>query len=167
MPDWLQRQLESKGKISRHQRVGSDGKMIEIETVENEISGIVKVLGKLCEQDHSIETAYLCHPAVQFIGKTKKEGNFCGYRNIQMLVSYIRRSQAQGCEDFLEGPPSILRLQALIEDAWDKGFNSEGRLETGGILRTRKYIGTPEVGQTANRSDQCLLRARIYLFHDY
>jgi zinc finger-containing ubiquitin peptidase 1 len=146
MPNWLHRQLESGGKISRHQHVGSDGKMIEIETVENEISRIVKVLGKLCEQDQSVETAYLCHPAVQYIGKIKNEGNFCGYRNIQMLVSYIRGSQAQGCEDFLERSPSILRLQALIEDAWDKGINSEGRLETGGILGTRKYIGTPEVG---------------------
>jgi len=129
MPNWLHRQLESGG-----------------ETVENKISGIVKVFGKLCEQDHSVETAYLCHPAVQYIGKTKNEGNFCGYRNIQMLVSYIRGSQAQGC-DFLERSPSILRLQALIEDAWDKGINSEGRLETGGILGTRKYIGTPEVGK--------------------
>ena len=33
----------------------------------------------------------------------------------------------------------------MIEQAWDMGFNSSGRIETGGIKGTRKYIGTPEV----------------------
>lgn len=33
----------------------------------------------------------------------------------------------------------------MIEDAWDAGINLEGRIETGGIRGTRKYIGTPEV----------------------
>jgi len=40
---------------------------------------------------------------------------------------------------------SILELQALIENAWDKGFNSAARVETGGIVDTRKHIGTAEV----------------------
>ncbi|KAF5864975.1 hypothetical protein ETB97_005862 [Aspergillus alliaceus] len=35
-------------------------------------------------------------------------------------------------------------LQDMIENAWDMGFNSIGRIETGGIRGTRKYIGTPE-----------------------
>ena len=33
----------------------------------------------------------------------------------------------------------------MIERAWDMGFNVNGRIETGGICGTRKYIGTPEV----------------------
>ncbi len=33
----------------------------------------------------------------------------------------------------------------MIESAWDKGINDTGRIETGGIRGTRKYIGTPEV----------------------
>ena len=32
----------------------------------------------------------------------------------------------------------------MIESAWDKGINDTGRVETGGIRGTRKYIGTPE-----------------------
>lgn len=88
-----------------------------------------------------------------------REGGFCGYRNIQMLVSYLVKTQAQakakakengngdrnGPEYFKEGVPSILQLQDLIERAWDLGFNSTGRTETGGIKGTRKFIGTPEV----------------------
>ncbi|KAL8976058.1 MAG: hypothetical protein Q9177_006925, partial [Variospora cf. flavescens] len=35
-------------------------------------------------------------------------------------------------------------LQELIESAWDRGINAVGKVETGGIRGTRKYIGTPE-----------------------
>jgi hypothetical protein len=45
---------------------------------------------------------------------------------------------------FPDGAPSIPQLQHLIEAAWDAGYNSTGRIETGGIRGTRKHIGTPE-----------------------
>ena len=61
-----------------------------------------------------------------------------------MLVSYIQGAGGVGCERF-DKNPSIRRLQELIEDAWDRGINEEARAETGGIIGTRKYIGTPEV----------------------
>ena len=32
----------------------------------------------------------------------------------------------------------------MIEEAWEKGINSQGKVETGGVRMTRKYIGTPE-----------------------
>jgi zinc finger-containing ubiquitin peptidase 1 len=111
----------------------------------SEPAGIIEVLGRLCDQDTSVQAAYLCHPAVQCINKTKKEGNLCGYRNIQMMISFINGAKAQGSEHFPNGLPSVLGLQDLIEEAWDKGINGEGRVETGGIRGTRKYIGTPEV----------------------
>ena len=41
----------------------------------------------------------------------------------------------------LQNNPPALRD---VEKAWDKGINSRGRAETGGIRGTRKYIGTPE-----------------------
>jgi len=106
---------------------------------------VIEVLGRLCDRDESVEAVYLCHPAVQLITKTPKEGNLCGYRNIQMMISYIASAEVQGSQHFANGVPSVLRLQDLIEDAWDKGVNSEGRVETGGIRGTRKHIGTPEV----------------------
>jgi hypothetical protein len=75
-----------------------------------------------------------------------REGGFCGYRNIQMMISFIRNANLDGWEHFEGGIPSILELQDAIERAWDKGINVFGRIETGGIKGTRKFIGTSEVG---------------------
>jgi hypothetical protein len=62
-----------------------------------------------------------------------------------MLASYMIGARAFGAEHFRGRVPSIFRIQDDIEQAWDNGFNAQGRLETGGIRGTRKYIGTPEV----------------------
>lgn len=72
-------------------------------------------------------------------------GGFCGYRNIQTLVSYLIATRSPGSEHFGNRLPTVLEIQDLIEQAWDKGYNPRGRLETGGIKQTRKFIGTPEV----------------------
>lgn len=61
-----------------------------------------------------------------------------------MLISFIIHAQAPGAHLFAETYPTILQIQDLIENAWDLGHNSHGRLETGGIKGTRKFIGTPE-----------------------
>ena len=76
-----------------------------------------------------------------------REGGFCGYRNIQMIISFIRNAKSDGHLHFLRSVPSILELQDAIENAWDRGFNDFGRIETGGIRGTRKFIGTSEVCQ--------------------
>lgn len=62
-----------------------------------------------------------------------------------MLTSHIIGSKLDGSEKFADTFPTIFQLQDLIENAWDMGFNTQGRIETGGIKGTRKYIGTPEV----------------------
>jgi len=72
-------------------------------------------------------------------------GGFCGYRNIQMLISYIVGAEAFGAELFGNRVPPVFDIQDLIEAAWDMGYNPQGRIETGGIKGTRKFIGTPEV----------------------
>ena len=145
MPVWLREQLETGSTVSKTLRPNSDRKIVHIDMPNNETTRIINILSKLCTQDSSVEAAYLCHPGVQYISKTKREGNFCGYRNIQMLISYILYTQTEGHDMFMGKMPSVLVLQQLIEDAWEKGFNSVGRVETGGIKGTRKYIGTPEV----------------------
>ncbi|KAI8633122.1 DUF1671-domain-containing protein [Xylariaceae sp. FL1651] len=124
MPDWLVSLLKK-------------GKYISTE-------GIVPVLAGLLEQSSSTEYAYLCHPAVQHISKLRREGGFCGYRNIQMISSYVVGAHADGAEKLGGGIPSIFQIQDFIEDAWDMGINASGRVETGGVKGTRKYIGTPE-----------------------
>jgi hypothetical protein len=84
---------------------------------------------------------------VQHVSRLKKEGPFCGYRNIQSLCSYIVGTKAGGWErlERKEGRlPSVLEIQEWIEAAWDKGINADCRAETGGVRGTRKYIGTYE-----------------------
>ena len=109
------------------------------------ISNIISMLGQLSALKSSVTSTYICHPSVKYITKLKDEGSFCGYRNIQMLISFILGSASESQDPaFTNGIPSILTLQDMIEEAWEHGFNSEGRIETGGIRGTRKHIGTPE-----------------------
>ncbi|PLN75900.1 DUF1671-domain-containing protein [Aspergillus taichungensis] len=144
MPSWLRRLLEKGAKRTRSNRIATDGTLNKYETVENETPGIVPVLARLCRQDKSVGRAFLCSPNVCHVSKMSMEGSFCGYRNIQMLISYIKECHCPGHEYFPGPSPTILQLQDMIERAWDLGFNSVGRLQTGGIRGTRKFIGTPE-----------------------
>ncbi|OJD39020.1 uncharacterized protein BKCO1_300083 [Diplodia corticola] len=145
MPHALYKQIEAGPKVSVMTRIGRDGRLIKHEVVDNETPGVLPVLAQLCGIDKSVDQAYICHPSTLHIFKRPREGGFCGYRNIQMLVSYIQGAQAQGHSQFPPRTPGILVLQDLIEQAWDMGINEVSRIQTGGIRGTRKYIGTPEV----------------------
>lgn len=154
--------LEKGGRTSKRTHLTTDGKLARQTTVENETDKLIPVIAKLCEQDKTVQRAFLCNPKVRHICKLSREGGFCGYRNIQMLVSYITKTQSLGHTHFPHGVPSILDIQDLIEQAWDMGFNSTGRTETGGIKGTRKFIGTPEVSYDSLMMDFRLL---ILMYH--
>ncbi len=107
---------------------------------------LIPALVSLLERDDSVEKAYLCHPSVRYIGKIKGEGNhFCGYRNIQMLMTYLMDIRPNPLQRLKGRIPSVLELQDMIEDGWARGMNAYGLVQTGGIRGTRKHIGTPEV----------------------
>jgi hypothetical protein len=127
-------------------RITQDGKLSRHVIFENESPNVVPALAQLCRQDKSVQRAFFCSAHVHQISKLPREGAFCGYRNIQMLVSYLQESRGPGSAHFPDALPTILQLQNMIERAWDLGYNSVGRTETGGIMGTRKYIGTSEVG---------------------
>jgi hypothetical protein len=61
-----------------------------------------------------------------------------------MMTSYISGTQSQGYYHFDNKVPTIFQIQEFIERAWDLGIQKQGRIDTGGIRGTRKYIGTPE-----------------------
>lgn len=125
MPEWLVNMLKTNGQV-----VGHD---------------VIPVLEQLLQQSASTEYAYLCDPSVQHVSKLRREGGFCGYRNIQMMCSYILATSYTGTHNNFGGEiPSIFDIQEFIEAAWDRGINKQGRVETGGVRGTRKYIGTPE-----------------------
>ncbi|KAL4787765.1 peptidase family C78-domain-containing protein [Aspergillus varians] len=144
MPSWLLRMLDRGNTTIKLNRITSDGKLSKHVIVENETPNVIPVLARLCRQDESVQRAFLCSVHVHHISKMPREGGFCGYRNIQMLVSYMQGSRGPGSDHFRGALPTILQLQDMIEHAWDMGYNSVGRTETGGIKGTRKYIGTSE-----------------------
>ncbi|KAK6584509.1 hypothetical protein PZA11_002733 [Diplocarpon coronariae] len=144
MPPWLIKILESDGEIKTTNQLDENGKMRRVKICPNMTAGIVPVLEQLVDQDTEVEYAYFCDPAVKHVSKLRREGGFCGYRNIQMMCSYILGAESQGYEVFDDKIPSIFQIQEYIENAWDIGINSAGRIETGGIRGTRKYIGTPD-----------------------
>ena len=145
MPMWLRKLLEEASKPEVTNKIGTNGALVKMTRLPNETPGLIPVLAQLCEQDRSVQQVFFCHPGVRHVAKVPKEGGFCGYRNLQMQISYIRDAHAEGFEHFSDSSPSIFKLQEMIEDAWDRGHNSQGRIETGGVKGTRKYIGTSEV----------------------
>ncbi|SZF04188.1 unnamed protein product [Blumeria hordei] len=154
MPAWLFNLISNKDGIVKTVNRIENGRSIKLEICPNIVPGVIPILAQMFAKDESTKIAYLCHPEVKQISKLKKEvvphklillGGFCGYRNIQMMASYIIASNSQGHEIFNGKIPSIFEIQEYIEDAWDLGINPQGRVETGGIRGTRKYIGTSEV----------------------
>lgn len=106
--------------------------------------GVIPVLAQFLAHSPDTKCAYLCDPATEHVSRLKTEGSFCGYRNIQTMVSYIVNARYPGYKAFKGRLPSIFEIQDIVEAAWDRGINSVSRIETGGIRGTRKFIGTPE-----------------------
>ena len=140
------KQIRDGESARRLNRIGRNGQLYTERIVDNEVPGLIPIIPRLCAAStEGFRALYLCHPSVHHVHKGSNPGHFCGYRNIQMLVSYLRGAKAKGRERFGTALPGILQIQDVIEDAWDRDPHSVGRQETGGIRNTRKWIGTPEV----------------------
>ena len=110
------------------------------ENASNRAGNVISKLSELLESDSTVERAYLCSEDTNQVWQTSHEGGtFCGYRNIQMLVSASKSSMSSG---IFRSVPSI---QNAIEEAWDNGHNAQCRDQMQGIRNTRKYIGTLEL----------------------
>lgn len=145
---------------------------------ENMSPPTIPLLKSLSEADSLVREARFCTSSVKHISKSPAEGNhFCGYRNIQVQLTYIMESFPSVLKS-MSSVPSILMLQEMIENAWDLGINPNGRLQTGGIKDTRKHIGTQEaclisitsVTALINQQAQTLLKSlkltcKVNAFH--
>ncbi|KAL1302551.1 hypothetical protein AAFC00_002933 [Neodothiora populina] len=145
MPRWMYDELRYGAPIRKVNKIGKDGRIVRESLVENEVPGLVSVLAELSYVSRTVERAYLCHPQVQHVHNRQGHTGFCGYLNVQMQIAYIQGARAVGHEKFKKRIPSILKIQDLIENAWDQGIDTFGRQDTGGIRGTRKWIGTTEV----------------------
>jgi hypothetical protein len=143
MPSQVRHALENASKPSYECRIGPDGRLIREAIINNQTPRPVPVLADLSAADPNIAIAYFCHKSVKHVHRLKCDGNFCGYWNIQMLLSY----RLAKIEDPAHGSlplPNVLEIQDTIEAAWNAGICTFGRTETGGIWNTRKWIGTHE-----------------------
>ncbi len=119
-------------------------KLLNNEDDSNTFTGVITRLKKLLDRNDDIEVAYLCTESAVQVHKLPDEGaHFCGYRNLQMICLALQQTRPDIAD--LKQKLSINRLQEMIEDAWDQGINSHGRDQTGGIIETRKHVGTSEV----------------------
>lgn len=148
MPTHVRRRLLNDALPRHENRIGRDGRLYRDTYFENETAGLIPILADLCALDRSTEVTYLCDPSVRHITKIHCDGNFCGYWNIQVLLSYhyskARSPPNRERSGEPEVLPNVLQIQDTIEQAWDNGICSYGRIETGGVRNTRKWIGTHE-----------------------
>ncbi|KAK5166339.1 uncharacterized protein LTR77_008600 [Saxophila tyrrhenica] len=144
MPEQVRRSLLRDAEPYESNRIGRDGKLQREMTVDNETRGLIPILADVCALDKSTTASYFCDPSVRHVFKLRCDGNFCGYWNIQMLLSYLYAQQQTSENDRPRSLPNIIEIQETIERAWDNGICTYGRIETGGVLNTRKWIGTHE-----------------------
>ncbi|KAI5779286.1 peptidase family C78-domain-containing protein [Geopyxis carbonaria] len=163
MPDWLRAQLAQGGRAVTIRKIDpSTGRLMNVVQIANETPDLIPTIAQLSERDPAVARAWVCHPGVKHVGKQiAKEGGFCGYRNIQMIVSYIQAAYPRTAHPFGGRIPTILALQDTIEAGWDAGINASARAETGGVRGTRKYIGTSEA-QTVLLASGIANRARAF-----
>ncbi|XP_072525563.1 zinc finger-containing ubiquitin peptidase 1 isoform X2 [Salminus brasiliensis] len=107
---------------------------------------------------------WLCAETDHYSSSDGDKGWGCGYRNFQMLLSALQRTEEYTALHTLPGSiPSIPQVQALIEAAWAEGIDPQGASHFNRKLKgTRAWIGATEIYSvlTAHR-----VRARIVDFH--
>ena len=137
------------------------------QTTANRLPNIIPVLHDLLLSDPEVASAYLCDASVAQIHRLEGEGqHFCAYRNMQMLLSCVPGGSVNGIPVGGKGHAlDVLELQRLIERAWEHGFNAHGRVETGGIVGTRKHVGTAEVCLQYLISTSTFCSLSMYTFH--
>ncbi|KAI7711850.1 hypothetical protein KC353_g8690, partial [Hortaea werneckii] len=149
MPSSVRRRLINDALPRPVNTISKSGRLLQDHSIENETPDVIPVLADLCATDLTNQVVYFCSPVVKHVRKIYCEGNFCGYWSMQMVLSYLQAtgSLASGTTTTTTTTtilPNVLEMQETIEKAWSSGIASHGRIETGGIKGTRKWIGTSE-----------------------
>ncbi|KAI9030115.1 peptidase family C78-domain-containing protein [Phycomyces nitens] len=94
----------------------------------------------------STKAVYLANQYTDHISTGSMDlGWGCGYRNCQILMSFLERQQEDN-EAVIKRVIHISGLQRLLEEAWSKGFDLQGasQLEHH-VYGTEKWIGATDV----------------------
>jgi zinc finger-containing ubiquitin peptidase 1 len=107
-------------------------------------------VSNLSASSYGVLKSYLCSNIDHYASSYGDRGWGCGYRNFQMMISNLLQNPmynevlktAMGSTTM----PSISRLQKMIENAWQDGFDEQGKEQLGCKLHnTRKWIGATEI----------------------
>ncbi|KAJ3886607.1 peptidase family C78-domain-containing protein [Lentinula edodes] len=116
---------------------------------KNFVPGLIPVLKKALLQSHAKGTtirAVLCYEGAVYISRQMWDASWgCGYRNFLMACAALMDQPYQPMYfPLLDKPisPGIRNLQAWIEEAWNSGFDVEGRVQLKKLVDTKKWIGT-------------------------
>ncbi|ORY93841.1 peptidase family C78-domain-containing protein [Syncephalastrum racemosum] len=114
---------------------------------------------RLSEQKNKDERIYLSSLSTEeIVGEFWDKGWSCGYRNCQMLLSFLEK-QEERSRPLVRHVPDIVSLQRLLEAAWKeaaptprahrlvrRGYDPAGASQLDHrVHETRKWIGTTEV----------------------
>ncbi|KAL8573581.1 hypothetical protein ACOMHN_047851 [Nucella lapillus] len=149
-------QAVTKGKITTSefhcQKVArTQSRLSGVDDASTQMTGVVERLRQFYaskSRPRTVMQARLCSSAHHYSGSFGDKGWGCGYRNLQMLLSSLTADPTylRVLFDGQARVPSILKLQQLIEAAWQKGFDPQGCQQLGGALvNTRKWIGATEI----------------------
>ncbi|GAB1731152.1 hypothetical protein NU195Hw_g8260t1 [Hortaea werneckii] len=150
MPSSVRRRLINDALPHPVNTISKSGRLLQDFSIENETPDVIPILADLCASDPTNEVTYFCSPTVKHVRKIYCEGNFCGYWSMQMVLSSLQASgslaswSGSGTGRGTTRLPNVLEMQETIEQAWANGIASHGRIETGGVKGTRKWIGTSE-----------------------
>ncbi|KAI7319329.1 hypothetical protein KC315_g9777 [Hortaea werneckii] len=144
MPSSVRRHLIHDALPRTINTISKSGRLHQDLSIENETPDVIPILADLCATDPSTDVAYFCSPAVKHVRKIYCEGNFCGYWSMQMVLSYLQATGTLASDVPRTTLPNVPEMQETIEQAWSNGIASHGRIETGGVKGTRKWIGTSE-----------------------
>lgn len=111
---------------------------------------VIPRVSNLSASSYGVIKSYVCSNIDHFASSYGDRGWGCGYRNAQMMISNL--SQNPIYNESLKAAvgsnsmPSISRLQKMVENAWQDGFDEQGKEQLGAKLyNTRKWIGATEI----------------------
>ncbi|CAG0915202.1 unnamed protein product [Notodromas monacha] len=158
-----QMQKGSLSYVDYHMQVihGSRADIIGIDDDYSRTAGLSEMVLGMCKQiDATAQT--LIAPHVDHFSVTFHDRGWgCGYRNIQMMWSALNHNPVyqhvlksvvgiRGADGFNENQikeavPSVIRLQELIEKAWEAGYDIDGGLQLGmKLVGGSTWIGATE-----------------------
>ncbi|KAK2467061.1 hypothetical protein APHAL10511_001319 [Amanita phalloides] len=112
----------------------------------NYTPGLVPLLKKGLHLQGQTLRGVLCHPLTVHVHTEAWDRTWgCGYRNYLMMCSALLSQQTRPEYHTLIRHPGVRNLQRLIKEAWDAGFDPEGREQLKELVGTSKWIGTADL----------------------